>query len=285
MTAINTILQRDRVTVVTDTAFYDAGGYVGGFAAKAIALPHWPGIIAMRGPIFVHALLASKVGFYFESIDAFAEDAESWLAEFCEAHSGMLASSGVAPCIQVTAAGYSPARGTCRAFSIEAGERGDLSLSDGHEFGVEAVDMSGRQLVEIPLNQAMIQPLPSAEAMEAVGLDPRVNIAALDAAAVRRFGTLVLRAQRQVCDVLAEGEEPTYAVGGRPVFLTVTKDGTITTSLGPAWPDKVGERIDPTRDLSEQPAAASAPGTAHMSRQQRRELERRARQAAKRSAA
>lgn len=274
MTAINTILQRDRVTVVCDTAYYDVGGYVQGFAPKAMVIPHWPGIVAMRGAIYVHALLVAKLSLRFASLDAFADEAETFLAEFCEEHYEMLHSSEAAPGIQVTAAGYSHSRGTCRAFVIEAGDVGDLSLSDGETFGAEAVDTHSKKLVELPLNRAMILPLPSAEAMEDVGLEPGVNIAALDAAGVRRFGTLVLRAQRQVCDVLAEGEEPTYAVGGQPVFLTVAKDGTITTSIGPAWPDKVGERIDPSQDVTEPSAPATAPGTAHMSRQQRRQYER-----------
>ncbi|MCJ2070581.1 hypothetical protein MKK75_17570 [Methylobacterium sp. J-030] len=280
MTAINTILQRDRVTVITDTAFYDVGGYVQGFAPKAMVIPHWPGIVAMRGAIFVHALLVAKLSLRFDSLDAFADEAETFLAEFCEEHYEMLHSSEAAPGFQVTAAGWSHKRGTCRAFSIEAGDVGDLSLSDGDTFGAEAVDMHSRELVELPLNRAMILPLPSAEAMEDVGLDPRVNIAALDLHGIRRFGTQVLRAQRQVCDVLAEDEEATYAVGGRPVFLTVTKDG-VTTSTGPAWPDKIGERIDPTQDLPVEPG--SVPGG--LNRQERRELERQKRLAGKRSAA
>lgn len=282
MTAINTILQRDRVTVITDTAFYDVGGYVQGFAPKAMVIPHWPGIVAMRGAIFVHALLVAKLSLRFDSLDAFAEEAQTFLTEFCEEHYGMLCSSGAAPGIQVTAAGYSHARGTCRAFSIEAGETGDLTLSNGDTFGAEAVDMHSKELIEIPMNRAMILPLPSADAMEDVGLDAGVNIAGLDLPSIRRFGTKVLRAQRQVSDVLAEDEEATYAVGGQPVFLTVTKEG-VTTSTGPAWPDKIGERIDPTQDLPSENGAATATGG--MSRQQRRELERRQKQAAKRSAA
>ncbi|MDF2600092.1 MAG: hypothetical protein K0Q54_2915, partial [Methylobacterium brachiatum] len=122
MTAINTILQHDRVTVITDTAFYDGGGYVQGFAAKAIAIPHWPGVVAMRGPAFVFALLAAKVSLRFANLDAFADQAEAFLAEFCEEHDEMLQGQDGVPGIQVTAAGYSPTRRSCRAFVIEVGD-------------------------------------------------------------------------------------------------------------------------------------------------------------------
>jgi len=50
MSALNVIVQRDRVVVVTDAAAYDANsGIVMGFGVKQAAIASWPGALATRG--------------------------------------------------------------------------------------------------------------------------------------------------------------------------------------------------------------------------------------------
>lgn len=285
MTAINVMVQADAVHVITDSAWYDSEGIVFGFAAKAMAIAHWPGVVAVRGPMTGLVLLVAELSIRFRDIDEFAAEAEAFLPDFCERNHRFLTEWGGAADIQVIAAGYSPERGNCRAFVISSASDAHLSRPDDLEdFRGTLTDLDACQMVDMPLNRVAMIPMPSPSAMAATGLDSsNLVVSALDLPAVRRVGTQILTAQRHLSGAIALGSEPMHLIGGFPCFLTVHRDGTVTTSTGKAWPDVIGERIDPTGDPEPEPMpkATSAP-YAGLSRQQRRiaaRLDRRERKA------
>ncbi|WP_150996296.1 hypothetical protein [Methylobacterium soli] len=269
------ILQRDVAHIVTDSAFYDLDGYVQGFAPKAVTIPHWPGILAVRGPMLGMALLLAEASIKFRNIDEFADGAEAFLADYCKRHHEALTQWGGPPAIEVHAVGVSPSTGGCRGFYVNSqpGEEDpDTLLSDDFDY-LSAGPAPVVALTEVNVPDIIVAPLPPDEfwgEVRASGFGG--NLAALDHSAIRRLGTKILKAQRLETGTHFEGGEHHHFVGGFPVFMTLKRDGTITTSIGEAWADKVGERIDPSQDREAERDAA--PDLAHMSRQQRRQFER-----------
>ncbi|MFB0487776.1 hypothetical protein ABIE45_000362 [Methylobacterium sp. OAE515] len=243
MTAVNVITHRERVTVCTDTACYDGGGYVQGFTSKAIALPHWPGVIALRGPLYVLAQLAVEAGLRFADVDAFAEGAPDFLADFLEQQDHLLGQHGEIAGIQVTVAGLSRARNACRAFVVQAGEKWDVPGAQWMQG--DAVDLPVGEILDLPLDVlSMSPPVPDADVRRA-GIDPDADLSSLGMAGEQKLLSRIMGAQRQMRLPLNAGLEPIRAVGGQPVYVTVFRDGTITTSAGTRWPDRTGNLIGP----------------------------------------
>jgi hypothetical protein len=71
VSALNIVVRRDSVLVVTDAVAFDTrSGAVVDFATKAAPIPSWPAVLATRGDPAATPLFASALGGRFKTFDA-----------------------------------------------------------------------------------------------------------------------------------------------------------------------------------------------------------------------
>ena|SRR5215467_2418777 len=114
MSALNVVKQKDRVVLITDGAVYDVNtGVIRGFPTKAVAVPSWPGVVAVQGtplacPLFAHHLSR------FQSWDSMVAEAEDNIRAIHEEVRAMCRQGADEPIIL---AGWSERRNQSEAYT------------------------------------------------------------------------------------------------------------------------------------------------------------------------
>lgn len=272
MTAINVLLQRDAAHLVTDAAWYDLDGVVQHFGPKAQVVGHWPGAIATRGPGLANALIATEAGLLFADLDAFAEAAPGFLAEWCEREAHRLAGFEEQAHVEIIAVGWSKARNAPRAIFVQSRDAAGLAAASG--ITVAEGEHAGGAFEVLEIEPGYVRPVPSAEALAFYGVDPEADFDAMPS--LTGYAKGLVCAQRELREPILPGEDPVCFVGGYVMQTIVTRDG-VSTSKVASFPDEIGTRIHATRgDMVGAPVAANVvkmPPRPGLTRKERRAAE------------
>lgn len=249
MTAINIIRQQHRISILTDTALYDREGVVHAFGQKAATIPHLKVAIATRGAAILPGLMAACLGMRFATFDALVEDGgpavESLYNEFFA-----LISGGGETELDLYIAGWSEARKQPEVYELYS------------EF---SPSLDGRTAWTFyPLEDGAFIMAPDPEELADHVFRPGWTVERLDPIS---DGLAIMEAQRQFTGGATSHEDGNlHLIGGAAVLTEIKEDG-ITQRVIRRWNDQIGEKINP------EPAAV--PETVvHLSRQQRRAMER-----------
>lgn len=217
--------------MVTDAASYDRDGYVLGIGTKTFPVPHWPGVIAARGPAIPSTVLADRLSFLFGSFDEFVEGAERTLPDLVDTYYPDL------PPTQFMIAGWSEARQAPESYILQTADEPEGGLSDD---GVEnGLAFEEYQLVRLP--DCIYGPAITMDARVAGFSDPNLED---DPAKVVAALQRAIQCQRETaCD----GQ---YIVGGFAGLTTVWPD-RIEQRVLMRWPeDEIGEKIAPAKPVA-----------------------------------
>jgi hypothetical protein len=117
MSVINCIVRPDAVVLATDGAGWDADdGTILSFGAKAATVPHWPGVIACRGPAVATPLFAFLLGAAFRDWDAMVGGIEDRIEDIHDKLIEALGPGG--DMVDIVLAGWSAARAKGEAFLL-----------------------------------------------------------------------------------------------------------------------------------------------------------------------
>lgn len=218
MSAILAVIQKDRVHVMADGAFYDPGtGVLTGADCKVRAIPGVNAVYSSRGTEAAFPLFEQVCReFDFATFD----DVVSALPGALEAHDALLAEIGAAGS-EVVVAGWSEARNRPEVYARQS-HREDTSLQRGVCYKWDA---------------GMI-----AFGVELEGLPDPADFVPDDAIAAFQRGREV------ACDLhCGEHETPNigYSIGGGIFHIEIGPDGHHAGSILHYWPDVIGEPIDP----------------------------------------
>ena len=174
MSALNVVVQGDRVVLVTDGAVYDMStGVVQGFPAKQIALPSLPAVLATRGAPLATPVFAHLLGLRFQSFDAMITSIENELPDV-HAQVGLLCRGNVNEPIFIV--GWSRARGRPEAYIIRTSE--DISSSTTMEEPIEKAILPP-VYKPLPLGGITFSPFVTREAYEQAGISVFIGFAPL----------------------------------------------------------------------------------------------------------
>jgi hypothetical protein len=234
MTAINVVCQKQRncIHVVSDAASYNPDGIIGGFVTKTFTVPHWPGVLAVRGTGSAGPRIGYLLSLNFGSFDALIDGIEAMLPS-------IVAAIEIPSPVEIIIAGFSE-RGP-ESYVIETSAETPIGVSD-EAFAAMVADGSGycpEPYVLQRLPAITAGPPPHDEVIMAAQFhgfkeddDPEIVIAGL---------RKVVEMQRQS---LFDGG--IYWVGGFAQLTTIRPDG-IEQRILQHWPeDRVGQLIRPT---------------------------------------
>lgn len=237
MTAINVVRQRDRVHVVTDGAGYLGDGTVLSFVTKAFAVPHWPGVVATRGPALATGTIGAYASSIFGSFDAAISGIEAALPRIM-IEVGPVLAQAVQTQIDVVLAGWSAARSRPESYYLRTGDQ-VWDVRHDEATNKNAILPDPFKLTEFP--RVAIAPTIRSEVRESSGFagvdgDEPTEQVLYDLA-------LCIEAQRQQRFDF-EGME-IHCVGCFAQLSTVTESG-VNQSIMKRWDDDlIGEPINP----------------------------------------
>lgn len=219
MSAINTLVKRDSVHLITDAASYDSAGNLVAAIPKVALLPHINAAVACRGPRASVPLFADLLSAAASTYDELKAHAPTFLRELRPMLDATFAHCEFGAVFDVVIAGISESAGP------------DAYLICSHErYGVQpwtVVQFAG--LAMMPADAAT-QELVLASIPDDVELvDPE------------RDGRIILEAQRAFPMDHGGGRVFT-GVGGFGQLTSITRDG-ISTRVIHRWPDEVGQPI------------------------------------------
>lgn len=219
MTAINTIIQRDAVRIVSDAASYAADGNLVAVAPKVALLPHLNAAIACRGPHISVPLFADLLGAVASTYDDLKAKAPAFIRDLLPMFEASFSQCQFGGDFDVVVAGISETTGP------------DAWLVCSHtRYSVEPFSLV--QLAGLTL-------LPGDPAIhEAVRAAVPHDVEAFD---IERDGLAVLEAQRAHAVEHAGGRWLT-GVGGFAQVTSITREG-ISTRVIHRWYDEVGQPI------------------------------------------
>jgi hypothetical protein len=115
MSAMNIVCQpRHNVAhVLVDAASYDADGVVGSLGSKTFPVPHWPGVIATRGPALALSLLGVMLSREVRTFDEMVETIEEKLPPLVDLFDRWLSET-----VEINLAGWSHQRQSPEAYII-----------------------------------------------------------------------------------------------------------------------------------------------------------------------
>jgi hypothetical protein len=217
MSAINVLVQAETVTFITDSAHCDAAGSIRAFGPKVYPVAHWPGAVALVGPLAGVSSEAFEIGLAFDDFSSFEVGAAACVAELAR-RLGLVAASGTAAASEIALVAIGWRR------NVDGPGAFTLSLTSGGELRQTVVDglfMAHR---------------PSTACLRRHGAEIPSDLGTLNPVL---FGTALLSAQREHCD---DGHGS--GVGGYALFTTVLRSG-VFQMRGSEWSDRLGAPITP----------------------------------------
>ena len=235
MTAINSIVLRDRLHVFSDGAHYDRHGVIKAITSKISQIPSYPGIVAVRGATYSAPLLAHDFGLHAPNFDRLLEEVETLFPFLMEKYADQFGGNTSG---QLFLGGWSETRRKMELYF--------LSNDDLHLSSVEGEDTEGafRPDVGELQNLATGNILPGLmEGDVERGFDPYPAPDQVEAN-IEYIARTILELQRQRKHGAIEDSEAEHIVGGFVQLTTVSRDG-ISTRILHRWPDTIGETIRP----------------------------------------
>lgn len=214
MTAINIIVQKDAVHVLTDTMAYDGFGLPLGTMTKVFPLQHIDAVVALRGPVTAGVLLSTAIGVMGEGFDQVLDRIEERLPIAFAGMQGLMHLCELGTNFDLLFAGISESRGPV-AFAIC--NHGIHKLPKWTLVSVDnlAVAPASPEIIDRVLNEIV-------KGRDAHDLDPATD------------GLQILELQRRTAADLHNGVSA-VCVGGAAVVTTVTP-GAIATRTLRRWP-------------------------------------------------
>lgn len=211
MSAINVLIQNERVHLYTDGAIYQPNGQLSGIGPKVRLLPHLNATMAMRGAFLGLAPIAEELS-AAPSFDGLRDGIVDCLQKCAETYRHLLNQCASGPDFEAVIAGISETGGPT-AYIVASNDRygAPWSVIDLEGFSATPVnDVIHRRLYEIAAGRYADQ------------LDPVAD------------GLAIMEAQR------AAGEGA--FVGGFAQLTTVDADGVHSRVIH-RWPDQIGRRV------------------------------------------
>jgi hypothetical protein len=233
MTAVNVVCQPRHkcLHIVTDAASYYPDGIVGGLGTKVFTVPHWPGVVAVRGQGTGGPLIGHSLALNFATFDLMLAQVEQMLPALVIAHD-------LKGGIELILAGFSE-RGP-EAYVIETSAETPVGITAE---AADAMVSAGSGFLPEPyvlqrLPNITAGPMPPGDVVEAAWFEGFTEDDDPEKV-VKGLGQL-LEMQRQS---LFPGAR--YLVGGWGSLTTVCPTG-LEQRILQRWPDdKVGELIAP----------------------------------------
>lgn len=235
MTAISSIVQRDKLHVISDGAGYDREGVMRLVASKVSQIPSYPGVVAARGATHVSDLLAHHFALHAPTFDVLVEKVEGLFPFLMDRFKDQL--GGQNDC-QLFIGGWSAARQRMEFYFLPSD---DLHLQevDGETRGDDEYDLQGAGALQLLDRGSILPALMEGDQERGFGeggFDGDVEYYA------RTLLELQRQRKHEPCD--GRHSKPTHIVGAFAQVTTVTRD-SITTKILHRWPDKIGETIKP----------------------------------------
>lgn len=213
MSAINVLIQTNRVHLFTDAAIYQLNGELAGIGPKVRMMPHINAAMAMRGSFLGLAPIAEELS-VAPSFDKLREGIVPCLQACAETYGHLLNQCSAGPDFEVVIAGMSETGGPS-AYLVASHNR------YGEPWSI--VELAG--LSATPASDAVHQRVfATADGRDADQLDPVVD------------GLAILEAQR------AHRFDDVVCIGGFAQLTTIDADG-VHSRIIHRWPDKLGEKI------------------------------------------
>lgn len=219
MTAINTVLKRDSVHLLTDAASYDIAGNLVTAAPKVALLPHLNAAVACRGPHIALPLIADLLGAAASTYDDLKAKAPAFICALLPIFEASFAQCQFGSDFDIVVAGISEMAGPDAYLICSHDRYGAAPFS--------TVQLSGLSL--LPGDPAIHERVLATVLSDVEQFD------------VERDGLAVLEAQRAHAVEHAGGRWLT-GVGGFAQVTSITRDG-ISTRVIHRWADEVGQPI------------------------------------------
>lgn len=279
MTAISSIVQRDKLHVISDGAGYDREGVMRLVASKVSQIPSYPGVVAARGATHVTDLMAHHFALHAPTFDVLVEKVEDLFPFLLDRFKDLL--GGLNDC-QLFIGGWSDARQRMEFYFLPSDDL-HLQKVDGEAEDVGGYNLQGAGALQLLDRGSTLPTLLNGDQELGFGAGCGFD------GDVEYYARTLLELQRQRKHEACDGWNavPTHIVGGFAQLTTVSRDG-ITTKILHRWPDKIGETIKPapvdwarwraTRGGTVAALAATVtPLHAGLSRRERRAMEAKAR--------
>lgn len=219
MSAINTLIKRDSVHLITDAASYGADGNLIAVKSKVAMLPQINAAVACRGAFISVPLIADLLSVAAPTYDDLKATAPALLRALLPMFEASFAHCEFGIDFDVVIAGISESDGS------------DAYLICSHErYGVEpwtVVQFAGLSMMpaDAPMQERVFASIP--DYFELV--DPE------------RDGRIILETQRAF-SMDHDNDRALIGVGGFAQVTSITREG-ITTRVIHRWPDEVGQPI------------------------------------------
>lgn len=211
MSAINVLIQSDRVHLYTDGAIYQSDGELAGIGPKVRMMPHINAAMAMRGAFLGLAPIAEELS-AAPSFDALRAGIIDCLKKCAVAYGHLLDQCSAGPDFEVVIAGMSETGGPSAYLVASHSRYGDPW---------SIVDLTGLSVT--PASDAVHQSVfDIAAGRDADHLDPIVD------------GLAIMETQR--------AERSGAYVGGFAQLTTIDADG-VHSRIIHRWPDRLGEKV------------------------------------------
>lgn len=254
MSTLTMFARDDRALVLTDTAGTTSDLTVSAWANKVATVPHLRMALTVQGAAEAVGTFANRLAGDLGSFDAIVRDGARYLAEEHADNAALWESSVGLSDFRLGLVGWSEKRQRFDAYFLQSREAD----------GVPAFTFVRRDIVMAP----------ELDPSDIAHLQIPKDGAAFSAGA-QAYLLRIMAVQRHATTLRFGGGEPGYVTGGQVVATELTRDG-ITQRVMHAWPDKLGEPIQPAPLMEElaavmqTPRQASAPNVVAMSRQQGR---------------
>jgi hypothetical protein len=236
MTAINFLVRRDALSVISDGAQYDADGFIRSFGPKVYALPHLGAVVAARGNMLAAPIAASALGSRFRSFDHLIDGLE---LAFEDLHERFFPGED----IQLMIGGYSQSKSSFEYVFISS--HPDLAERNAalRDSAGTPIQPKGFTLVRKGLGLYTAPAFPASDFLRAFG---RPISSDDDITDVEVFARGLLEIQRQTRLGREIGCEVGRCwVGGFGTLTTITRSG-VEAHVICAWPsDMIGAYLNP----------------------------------------
>lgn len=232
MSAINALVQRDAVHLLTDGLTYIHDEIIQTNSEKCISLRGMRAAIASTGPAGLSYLLAEMLERGCETFDEVVrKDREWWRGAFDWYIENQRA--GASEYATVVLIGWLEREDRSACFSIELSNGGATAAWIARNNPHSDPDAVAHDLVELPI---LANPTPSIDELIAaswpIGVDRDKRDAETDL-----LHMMEIQRRKKMDDGL-------YYVGGEVTMTTITRDG-VEQRLVHTWPDRVGEPVMP----------------------------------------
>lgn len=258
MSTLTIFARGDRALMLSDTAGTTSDLTVRAWVNKVATVPHLKMALTVQGAAEAVGTFANRLASDLGSFDAIVRDGAGYLAEEHADNAARWESGTGLADFRLGLVGWSEERRRFDAYYLQSRDAD----------GAPAFTFVRRDLVMAPeLDPADIVALQIPKDGTAFSADAQAYL------------LRIMAVQRHATTPRLGGGEPGHVVGGQVVATELTRTG-ITQRVVHAWPDRLGEPIQPAPLREElgavmqiaQPAGAA--NVVHMSRQQRRAAER-----------